>query len=268
MLEAVQYEANAFVTLTYSDPPLTLGGLQTLAPEDLRNFLKRLRNKIYPEKFRFYACGEYGDENYRPHYHAAMFNLPTCARGRTLRLPGSDAPKWGQCCAMCKLVGETWGLGNVDLGILEIDSAQYVAGYVTKKMTNRLDPRLKGREPEFARQSNRPGIGAGAMWEIADTWMRFNLDEKQGDVPVTLRHGSRQLPLGRYLRRTLRKYLGKEQNTPQHALDQIQEELRPVQEAAFNASESFAEALAKNNAPSVARFKARLAIFNNRKRDL
>ena len=34
--------------------------------------MKRLRRKF--GKVRFYHCGEYGDKNGRPHYHASIFN--------------------------------------------------------------------------------------------------------------------------------------------------------------------------------------------------
>jgi len=270
MLEAAQYEANAFVTLTYSDDrlPLTSTDTPTLAPEHLRNFLKRLRKTINPVKIRFYAVGEYGDASERPHYHAAIFNFPTCERGRTRRTLGSNRPVWAGCCPKCELVGKQWGFGDVDLGTLETSSAQYVAGYVTKKMTTRTDPRLRGREPEFARMSNRPGIAADALWEIASTLMQFNLDTSQSDVPVTLRHGSRQLPLGRYLRRRLRKILGQEENTPAHILEKIKEEMRPLQQAAFDTSSPFAQAIKESSKGEIAKFHSRRNLFNKGNRHL
>lgn len=149
----------------------------------------------------------------------------------------------------------------MDLGTLETASAQYVAGYVTKKMTMRDDSRLHGREPEFARMSNRPGIGHSALHEIASQLMTFNLDTTQGDVPLTLRHGSRQLPLGRYLRRKLRTMIGKDEKTPQQILDQVKAELLPVQQAAFNASESFSSHLEEKNRQQALNFKTKTAIF-------
>lgn len=255
------YKDNTFATLTYNDSSLPIlssashGSLATLAPEHLRDFLKRLRKKHSPARLRFFAVGEYGGETFRPHYHLAIFNFPNCLRGQTGL--GKLRPNWSECCPVCQMVGETWGKGNVFLGTLEADSCQYVAGYVTKKMTHRQDPRLKGREPEFARMSNRPGIAADFMWETASAHLQFNLDHREADVPVALRHGSRQKPLGRYLRKKYRTYIGKDEKTPQAVLDQLAEEMRPLQEAAFNNSQSFSQALADANKQALANMLAK-----------
>lgn len=263
LLEAQQWSDNAFVTLTYKDGELSyVGDLPTLVPRDLQLFLKRLR-KAYPARIRFFGVGEYGDETWRPHYHVALFNFRSCHRGVTGF--GAARPEWERCCESCRLVGEVWGKGKVLLGALEDASAQYVAGYVTKKLTHRQDFRLLGRDPEFARMSNRPGIGLSAMWEVADTFMKFNLDASQADVPVSLRHGRRNLPLGRYLRRKLREMIGKDPNTPEVVLQGIKEELRPVREAAFDASRSFKTAVQEAQKGEVARVHALSKIRKSRR---
>lgn len=266
MLEAAQWSDNAFVSLTYEDQALTfVGDRPTLNYPDVQLFLKRLRKAYEPNRFRFYLSGEYGDETERPHYHAAFFNFPTCARGRTRRRFGfGDRPIWRGCCAACELVGETWKLGDVDLGVLETSSAQYVAGYILKKMTHRQDFRLFGRDPEFSQMSRQPGVGLSALHEVASEMLKFNLDITESDVPVTLRHGSRQLPLGRYARRKLREYIGKEANAPQETLEIQKEKLRPLREAAFNASRSFKKAVQEDQAGQLARYYAKSKIFKRR----
>jgi len=216
-------------------------------------------------RFRYFLVGEYGDETFRPHYHAALFGFATCVRGRTKRWPGSMRSDWSNCCSICKLVGDSWGHGDVDLGMLETASASYLAGYVTKKMTMRDDYRLLGREPEFARMSLRPGLGADFMHEVASTLLQFNLDQSQADVPSALRHGNRELPLGRYLRKKLRSYIGKDVKTPQHEIEKIQEELRSVRQAAFDASRSFSSALQDENRQKALNFKTRKSIYKQRK---
>lgn len=140
-------------------------------------------------------------------------------------------------------------MGNIDLGTLETNSAQYIAGYVTKKMTRKDHPDLEGRHPEFGRQSLRPGIGADMIPDIASTLLTFNLDTTQADVPSALRHGSRNLPLGRYLKKKLRKEIGKDEKAPQAVIDELQEKMRPVFEAAKldNQQPSAKTHLAKKN---------------------
>lgn len=138
LLEQHSHEFSSFATLTYSDDALPAGN--TLVPKHTQDWLKRLRALLGPARpLRYYLVGEYGDESQRPHYHAALFGLS--------HLEG-------------ELLRTSWGHGHIQLGTLTKESAQYIAGYVTKKMTAPDDPRLQGRHPEFARMSLRPGIGA------------------------------------------------------------------------------------------------------------
>lgn len=134
-------------------------------------------------------------------------------------------------------------------------------------MTRRDDIRLNGREPEFSRMSLRPGIGHGFMHEVASTLMQHNLDDLP-DVPVTLRHGASELPLGRYLTRELRKMIGRDPNTPAETLAQMEAEMRPLREAQFNSQKkrtSLKEVIQEENAGAIANLKARLKLFKQRK---
>ena len=195
------YADNCFLTLTYADD-----NVGTLVPAHLRAFWKALRKRL-DRKVRYYAVGEYGDLYGRPHYHAAIFNYPTCHR--------LSARKRGDCqCDACSLIRETWGHGFIINLPLEIGSARYIARYVLKKMTRWDDPRLGDRHPEFARMSLKPGIGAPALDAVANVIRKYNLLDPQGDVPVTLRHGSIEWPLGRYLRSMLREHMGLDKRAP------------------------------------------------------
>lgn len=261
MLEAMQHSDNAFVTLTY-DPeklPVTKDQLPTLVPKDLQDWLKRFRKAIEPQRIRYFAVGEYGDETHRPHYHLAVFGYPTCRFGNSIY-----SKRRLNCCPQCDAIRDTWGKGQVMLGTLEDNSAQYIAGYVTKKMTSKDDFRLNGRFPEFARMSLRPGIGADAMHEIASALMQFNLEETQADVPSALRHGKRLLPLGRYLKQRLRLYCGKDIKTPEAVIAQMAEDLRPLREAAFDASQPLSEAIARAADGKVARMESKLKLYKKR----
>lgn len=262
-LEAMTHEASSFVTLTYSDDslPRCLGDEPTLAPEHVQLWLKRLRARVSPERFRFYLVGEYGDNTHRPHYHAILFGFPTCSRGRTLRRGHSLEPCWSDCCDRCRLVGDTWSMGNVDLGQVTKDSAGYIAGYVMKKMTRYDDPRLKGRNPEFCRMSLRPGIGADFSWEFASSALEHQLDKIMVDVPLSLRNSGSSKPLGRYIRTKFREAIGRDGKVPQEVLDAMAAELLPLRESAFNASSSFKEEVIKAGAGKFANFEARQQLF-------
>lgn len=260
MLEASQYEKNCFVTLTYDDDNLPIDG--SLVPKHMQDWLKRLRGRVSPSTFRYFAVGEYGDSSERPHYHAALFGFPNCDYGV------SRYNKYRvNCCHWCDLVRDSWGLGHIMLGTLENSSAGYIAGYVTKKMTGKDDVRLKGRHPEFARMSLRPGIGHDACWEIANVLMQHNLDVTELDVPSSLRHGKRELPLGRYLRVTLRNMIGKDKNAPQEIIDKIGEEVLPMRLAARSDEEkpSFKAHAVEASKGKVAGFEARQRIFKQRR---
>lgn len=189
LLESHLHAHNCFATLTYKENPLSLD------PRDLQLFLKRLRS-IYPSRLRFFGVGEYGDRFGRPHYHVALFGV-SFLDGAYLR--------------------EAWKEGFVHVGELNRLTAQYIAGYVCKKLTKAGDPRLEGRHPEFSRMSLRPGIGAGAGAALAAAFSgegpRLAL-EAAGDVPSQVRVAGKLLPLGSYIRRQARKSLGRVESLP------------------------------------------------------
>lgn len=230
VLESFKHENSGFVTLTYSPENLPVGG--TLVPKDLQDWLKRLRKY---RKLRYFAVGEYGDQTHRPHYHLALFGV---------------GPNDGE------LIRDTWGLGHTFTGDLTFHSAQYVGGYVTKKMTHCEDkcsdkckhPKLGGRHPEFARMSLRPGIGACAMEDVAAVLLSDAVIEetiKAGDVPSVLSHGKKKYPLGRYLKKVLRREIGFQEKTPPHVLKKLSEEMRQMLSEALALPENKSKTLKK-----------------------
>lgn len=261
MLESNLYKSNAFVTLTYAD-----NDQRTLEPKHLTDWLKRFRKATYPNLIRYYACGEYGDETFRPHYHAALFNYPTCRQEKTQYRNGLL-----RCCPECHLVSETWGRGNVMLGTLGTESAQYISGYVTKKMTKKDDPRLEpGMHPEFARMSLRPGIGADFVPEIASTMLEFNLEKRPDDVPSSLAHGKRKLPLGRYLKKRLRQHIGRDVLAPPSSFEEQFKEMQDVYARSIAAQKTGEEIspkkiLIKDGNQKVLQMEAKQRIFKKGK---
>lgn len=194
MLERLCHLDACFVTLTYDDEHLPEGG--NLVKEDMQLFLKGFRRAIEPIRIRFYGVGEYGDKSWRPHYHLFLYGIgPSCEA----------------------VVRKVWGKGLVHVGTVTHDSASYIAGYTVKKLTKKDDPRLEGRQPEFCRMSLKPGIGADAMWDVASQVLAYFSDD--ADVPQSLQHGRRNMPLGRYLRNKLRERSGRDVGS--RAEDQI-----------------------------------------------
>lgn len=144
------------------------------------------------------------------------------------------------------------------VGQLGPKSAAYIAGYCMKKMTHRLDTRLHGRHPEFARMSLNPGIGAGAMWNVASDMMRFNLENTLPDVPTALRFGGKLWPLGKYLRRDLRKKLGKDEHVTPEALQKLTNQMQILRAFAWQNDRSVASVFQELNEPYAATLAARL----------
>lgn len=251
MLEACDHADKSFVTLTYEKDR------RDLEPCDFKLWLKRLRKRVadFPgadggaRKLRFYGVGEYGDHTCRPHYHCALFGWPSCS--------GQGSKIGGVCqCPACSVVRETWGFGHVLVGRLETRSAAYIAGYVTKKMTHRDDVRLHGRTPEFARMSLRPGIGADALWNVASVMMQYGT-EKRGDVPVVLRFGGKEYPLGRYLRGKLREMCGHDKKAPAGSLQKLANQMQIVRAFAWSNSRSVASVFHEANEPYARQIEAR-----------
>lgn len=209
MLEAITNSESCFVTLTYSPENVPEGS--TLVPKHAQDWLKRLRKNLEPLKVRYFLVGEYGDLTQRPHYHAALFGVGP---------------------SLYENVASTWKHGFTMCGDLTLHSAQYIAGYVTKKLTKKDDPKLKGRHPEFARMSLRPGIGANAMSSVRDTLTTdhgCDLIERLGDVPQSLQHGRKSMPLGRYLRQKLRIAYGfEEKGCPPEVLQKLEKEMQEL----------------------------------------
>lgn len=152
---------SCFVTLTYDDAHLP--SQNSLNYRDYQLFCKRLRKRC--GKFRFFMCGEYGEQYSRPHFHACLFgiNFPDKVLFRTL-------PS-GSKIYTSAILESLWPFGYSSVGDVTFESAAYVARYVCKKVTGpdadshylRVDPtsgEVYSLTPEFARMSLKPGIGA------------------------------------------------------------------------------------------------------------
>ncbi len=157
---------STFITLIYDEKHLPYAG--SLVKQQLQDFFKRLRARIYPKRVRYYASGEYGSRCQqheindcphcgpiqRPHYHAIVlgFDFPDkyyVGEREGLRIYESN------------LLRDLWKFGNHEIGSCTFESAAYVARYVMKKQSGkkaiehytRLDPWTNiwsEVDPEFA----------------------------------------------------------------------------------------------------------------------
>lgn len=167
VLEAKNYKDNYFVTLTYDDEHLP--AKNSLCPEDLQKFLKRLRKKFEGTKIRFLACGEYGDVSFRPHYHLILFNCPLNDLSYVFQMMENGKmvnhlrPVNKGDLQYSKTIYDCWQhKGMISVAKFNYDTAAYVSQYVTKKCNPKNEKLYQelGIVPEFLRMSNRPGIGA------------------------------------------------------------------------------------------------------------
>lgn len=163
MHEAKLHECNSFVTLTYRPENVPPGG--SLVYRDFQLFIKRLR-KVHADKgrIRYFVVGEYGESFDRPHYHALLFGV-----GFTDLIPFQRMPSY--TVFVSPSLERIWGLGFCTVGEVNQETAGYAARYALKKVTGDMaedhyrvvDPatgEVFQKQPEFARMSLKPGLGA------------------------------------------------------------------------------------------------------------
>lgn len=176
-----------FVTLTYDTdhvPIVKNRYPMTLDFTDLKNFFKRLRkheskSKLAPGEQRksvsYYAVGEYGTENKRPHYHIILFNATVDNILRSWR----------------DLSGRP--LGSVHFGEVTEASVGYCLKYISKP----------GRIPEYKndariREQSRMSKGIGANY-LSRSMLNWHHTHGAEGVYCSLRDG-KKIALPRYYR--------------------------------------------------------------------
>lgn len=154
-----------FVTFTYDDDnlPVTDDGVVTLSKRHLQLYFKRLR-KRHSNAIKYYACGEYGSNTYRPHYHCIMFG------------------------ANEDLISLDWHYGHVRIDPCTPRTISYVCGYVNKPRNVFED----GREKEFSLMSKKLGINY-----LTDAKVNWHVNKMVGFAVL---EGGIKTPLPRYFR--------------------------------------------------------------------
>lgn len=143
----------------------------SLDQKELKTFIKRLRHK-FGTGIRYFACGEYGDENKRPHYHLILHGIDF----RDIHFKTSGDHK----LYISEDLNKLWPHGYAYVGAAEYDTAAYIARYITKKINGDMAenhymhwcPSTGEGTPiakEFANMSRMPGIGS--------TWLNKYMDD-------------------------------------------------------------------------------------------
>lgn len=135
-----------FITLTYQTDtvPISSNGFMTLNRRDFTLFMKRLRKLSGIKGIKYYAVGEYGTKNSRPHYHAIVF--------------GVDDEKFYENAWQVKANNRP---GKIPIGTIDVQPASqngmaYVCKYLDKKKKIPQHSR-DDREKEFSVMSQRLG---------------------------------------------------------------------------------------------------------------
>lgn len=168
--EASFYDNNIFLTLTYDQENLPDDGLK---PRHLQLFIKRLRKCATAKgtavttsanhRIRYFACGEYGQDYGRPHYHLLLFNCEL-----------TDKYRVGKDLYSSDTLSTLWPHGLSKYGTATPGAANYIALYsLHKQGQGNHDADGVYRHPPFLRMSNRPAIGS--------TWLNaFATDLRHG----------------------------------------------------------------------------------------
>lgn len=161
--EAQSHEDCCIATLTYEDEHLPDG--HNVSSEVVSKFVRRLRKKLGVRSIRYFACGEYGDLNHRPHYHIILFGYSF--PDRVL----DDVSGVGTHLYLSESLSLLWPFGRAVVGLFTPEGAGYVARYTLKKCSSDSAADLErysaetgealGTNREFISMSSKPGIGAG-----------------------------------------------------------------------------------------------------------
>lgn len=179
MQEEKRSSSAHFVTLTYDTTtvPISANGFPTLKKLDLQNYFKRLRKLCPKHKIKYYAVGEYGTKNKRPHYHAIIYNVPDT-----------------------QLFFDAWSingqhLGSIHIGQVNNNSVAYTMKYIDKPHYKRLHGR-DDRAKEFPIMSKQLGANY-----LSDAVVKYH--QRDLTTNFVTQPGGQRIALPRYYRQKI-----------------------------------------------------------------
>lgn len=185
--ESLLYDNNCFITLTYDNEHLPAD--RSVSKREFQLFMKRLRKYFSNIQIRFLACGEYGAQTNRPHYHALLFGIDFLDKTAFSR------SRAGYVNYVSATLAKLWPFGHHTINSVSINSCGYVARYVTKKLfhssrvlpTVKIDGRYYQVQPEFCLRSLRPGLGHDYFLKFYSDFYSVNsclIDGKRYSIPA------------------------------------------------------------------------------------
>lgn len=169
MMEERRANSAHFVTLTYDNwsvPMRYRSKYLTLYKKDLQDYFKRLRKLLPEAKIKYYAAGEYGSNNWRPHYHIILFNADKLSIEKAWSLGGQS-------------------LGSIDIGSVTGASIGYTLKYITKPKRIPLH-RNDDRDKEFSLMSKGLGVDY-----VTDRMIAWHVAELESRMYVTTMDGKK-----------------------------------------------------------------------------
>lgn len=167
MMELEDCGCGVFITLTYSSEYCPV----EVSKHDLQKFLKRLRFRFQDYRLRYLACGEYGGQSGRPHYHLIVFGMPFDALGSNGFIRSGSLPLFTS-----PILQQLWPLGFSSFGEATFENCLYVAKYGVKS--------LVAKDAGFILMSRRPGLGVEWIRKHADRLVGNRLIYVQGKKGV------------------------------------------------------------------------------------
>ncbi len=231
LVEQAAAGESAFVTLTIEDQhlswvvdPETEDISWTLQKPHVQAYIRSIRDQGYP--FRYFACGEYGEETGRPHYHLIAFGLGIGAE---------------------EIFRRSWKKGFVTVYEANARTMSYVAKYCLKGSARPANTAIVA---PFRLTSRNPPIGGGFAKNIADslqtrTGSHVLIDDKVHMKGVIRMNGDKY-PLDR----TMKDRVIKELDIPTAMSDAVfrRDSVDPTDEETFQAAQQHRKALRKRHA--------------------
>lgn len=145
-----------------------------VSKRDVQLFLKKLRKRLYPFKFSYFCCSEYGPTTGRPHYHLILFDVPKFV----------DIYEYIDTC---------WDKGFISISDVNPARINYVCKYCINPLSSDLV-----RPKTFMLCSK--GLGRSYSDDIANVAYHRNFSRP------FIQKGDKIIPLPRYLKEKIFSY--------------------------------------------------------------